>query len=506
MAEVVGPELLTNGGFGQSSGQGAGSVAGPGWTTAYIACGPNLFAAPCTALRWAFFTTNAGQVTGNNPNGLTLAALGGRSFAVNVGPNTAVPIIEWANIHLINGQKYRLQVTAGIINAAFSIAIRIAGGAQGSFPVTAPTVAGQWQTTVTDFTFAGPTGNYPVGLYSNSGAAGGNDHAFDDISLRTVTEIDGVPPCGCCPAGLERCWAPQNPLACNTAQQVAPSQIATPNAAAVVANPNGYTFAGPITRTHDGIIANDTGNWHINTSGAAQTATGVVVRWSYNADVNDVISFSIWHGAGGVLSDCDGVSAADLTVYDAAMNVLWTGPTTNGNSGIEWVTVLPLLQGVRHFELSNMQRICNGSLNMWIREVRLNTRWEADLTYVCPPLTMTAHIEAVNPTTAAGITVGATTLNQTNGPHTITWDLPPGVTGVITTNNPGNFSSLAIADGTVTTVSGNANNQFSIEWTADNLEEVAEAAHGMLCGNQVVWFDGDGNQIPVELLVDCPPA
>lgn len=504
MAEVIGPELLTNGDFSASAGQGAGSVAGPGWATAYAACGPSLFAAPCGAQNWAFFTTNAGQVTGNNPAATPLAALGGRSFAVNVGPNTNVPIIEWASIHLINGQKYRLQATAGIIFGPFAVAIRIAGGAQGNFPVTSPTVASQWQTTITDFTFTGPTGNYPVGLYSNSGVAGGNDHAFDNISLRTVTEINSEPPCGCCPTGLERCWAQQNPLSCNNPSQVTPPTFSTPSSAAVVENPNGYTFAGPIARTHDGLIQNDTGNWHINTSGSPQTAVGVVVRWSYNADLNDVVSFSIWHGAGGILSDCDGVVSATITVRDAALNVLFTGPITTANSGAQHITVFPaLLQGVRHFELSNISR-CSGSVNIWIREVRLNTRWESDLTYTCPPLTMTGHIEAVNPTTAAGITVGATTLNQTNGPHTITWDLPPGVTGVISTNNPGNFSDLAIADGTVTTITGNANNQFSIAWTVDDLSDIAEPAHGMLCGNQVIWFDGDGNQIPVELLVDCP--
>jgi hypothetical protein len=228
---VLGPELLTNGDFSASTGIGAASSVGPGWTTSYLPCGPNLFTAPCGASRYAFFTTNAGQVTGGVPSANTIPALGGRSMAVNVGPNTAIPIIEWANIPLVNGQTYRLAADAGIIGPPYSIAIRIAGGAQGSFTVNSPSGVGQWQSTVTDFVFAGPTGNYSVGLFSNSGAAGGNDLTFDNISLRSLT---GNPDCDCCPL----------PSICGTAPALVDPQFSRDlGSTGRVAVPGGFTFA-----------------------------------------------------------------------------------------------------------------------------------------------------------------------------------------------------------------------------------------------------------------------
>lgn len=154
------------------------------------------------ASTWAFFTTNAGQVT--NGDGAGIVALGPRSMAVNVGPNTAIPIIEWANIPLVNGQAYQLEAMAAIIYNPFSVAIKIDGGAQGIFPVDAPAFIRQWATTVTTFTFTGPTGNYSVGLYSDSGVAGGNDHTFDNFSLRSSTPNEL---CDCCSIDQPvRCW------------------------------------------------------------------------------------------------------------------------------------------------------------------------------------------------------------------------------------------------------------------------------------------------------------
>lgn len=200
---TFGPELLANGNFEASTGIGAASSVGPGWGSDYLPCGPNLFNAPCGGARYAFFTTNAGQVTGGT--GAAIPVIGTRSMAVNVSGNTNAAIVRWANIPLVNGQSYRLQVAAAIIGNPFSVAIRINGGVDGVIPVSAPSAVMQWQTTVTDFVYSGPTGNQLVGLYSNSGALGGNDHTFDDISLRTISP-DGAA-CDCCPLmGDVRCW------------------------------------------------------------------------------------------------------------------------------------------------------------------------------------------------------------------------------------------------------------------------------------------------------------
>lgn len=189
-------ELLTNGDFSLSTGQGAGSVAGPGWTTGYTACGPNLFNTPCGAQRWAFFTTNAGQVTGNYPGSTLIAALGGRSMAVNVAPNLAVPIIQWANVPLVTGQKYRFRCQAAKMNDPFSVALRIDGVIVQA--LADPVAADVWTTTDVVFTWTGSTGNHTVSINSNSGVAGGNDHAFDGFSLDTVEGI----PCEVCALDL----------------------------------------------------------------------------------------------------------------------------------------------------------------------------------------------------------------------------------------------------------------------------------------------------------------
>lgn len=185
---ITGPNLLVNGDFEQSSGLAASSVAGPGWVTSYTACGPNLFAAPCGASTWAFFNTNAGQVTGGNATANGIEALGARSMAVNVGPDINIPIIEWQNVFLENGKTYELKADAAVIIAPYSVAVKIGGAAApgGLFPLSTPPT-GNWGSTTAVFTYTGTTGYTSVGLYSNTGVAGGNDHTFDNFALHQVS-------------------------------------------------------------------------------------------------------------------------------------------------------------------------------------------------------------------------------------------------------------------------------------------------------------------------------
>lgn len=183
---AIGPNLLVNGDFERSTGQGLQSFAGPGWTTSYTACGPNLFVGPCGASTWAFFTTTAAQVMGSGAN--TVPAQGARSMAVNVGPNTTIPIIEWQAVYLENGHTYELSADAAVVNAPYSVAVKIGGSAApgGLFPLSTPPT-GNWGKTVAQFTYAGTTGFTQVGLYSNTGVAGGNDHVFDNIQLHEIS-------------------------------------------------------------------------------------------------------------------------------------------------------------------------------------------------------------------------------------------------------------------------------------------------------------------------------
>lgn len=183
---VTGPNLLQNGDFEQSSGVGATSQVGPGWTTQYAACGPSIFAAPCGAQTWAFFTTNAGQVTGGSPTANTIEALGSRSMAVNVGPSLTTAIIEWQNVYLENGKSYEMSADAAIIFGPYDVAMKIGGSGGTPFPLSVPPV-GNWGRTTTTFVYTGATGYTSVGLYSNNTTPGGNDHTFDNFELHSVT-------------------------------------------------------------------------------------------------------------------------------------------------------------------------------------------------------------------------------------------------------------------------------------------------------------------------------
>lgn len=184
--ENLGPELLTNGDFEQSTGIGATSSIGPGWQTDYVPCGPNIFAAPCGAATYAFFTTNAGQVTGGSVNGTRLGPFGTRGMAVNVSGNLTQDIIRWTNIPLVNGQKYRFKCMTGVIGFPFGVSVAVDGVAVA--PITTPTTAGIWTPTKAEFVWTGTTGNHNVSARSNNPTAGGNDHAFDSFSL---TSLDG---------------------------------------------------------------------------------------------------------------------------------------------------------------------------------------------------------------------------------------------------------------------------------------------------------------------------
>lgn len=174
------PNQLPNGDMESSTGVGATSSIGPGWNTDYAPCGPNLFAFPCSAGNYAFFTTNSGQVMG----GGNFPVLGTRSFGVNVSSTLTDRIIYWDNIFLENGRTYRLHGDAGCDNPPFAIDIRIDGN------VIAPLTPGGgcgsniWGSTDTDFVWTGATGLHTVSLNSGSTVFGGNDHVLDNITLQ----------------------------------------------------------------------------------------------------------------------------------------------------------------------------------------------------------------------------------------------------------------------------------------------------------------------------------
>lgn len=316
--------------------------------------------------------------------------------------------------------------------------------------------------------------------------------------------------CGCCPRpSLIRCWTPQTPLSCASPGTLTPRdpQAVTPTGATVTANPLAWTLPNPLTRTYDGTTAADLGNWVIG-CGFTTGDTQVAVRWSYTIPVDDVWSVSVWHGAGGDTSDGDGLSpgSTTLTVYGAANTVLFSGAATVAVNGSEQQTVFPsALDGVTGFEFSHMFK-GPGAPDLYIREVRVNTQWKADISYSCPPYTMSAVVESDALTSSPGLTLTATNLDQTNGPHTLTWTVPPGVTGHVTTDHPENFSTLVITNGSTMVVSGDQANQFSIQWDVTDPNLASNRAFGYLCDGVITWYDAAGNVVPGNRVQDCPAS
>lgn len=186
---IYSPNELSNGDMESSTGVGATSSIGPGWNTDYAPCGPNIFSAPCSAGKYAFFTTNSGQVAGFN-----YPALGARSFAVNVSSTLTDRIIYWDNIYLENGKTYRLHGSAGCMFGPFAIDVRVDGN------VIAPlnTVAcgtNIWADTDTTFVWTGTTGLHTVSLNSGSTVFAGNDHVLDNIRLQEQNAPDQSTEC-----------------------------------------------------------------------------------------------------------------------------------------------------------------------------------------------------------------------------------------------------------------------------------------------------------------------
>lgn len=174
-----GANLLSNGDLNQSLGVGATSAPTVGWTTGYTPVN-NIYAGG--AGTYGLFSTNAGALTAGDPVASAILAQGDRSLVVNVGPNTATPILSWANIYLENGKDYALEIDAAILNNPFALAVRVDGVQV--VALTAPVTTGKWERTSTVFTWSGSSGFHTVSINSNSALAAGNDHALDNVSLR----------------------------------------------------------------------------------------------------------------------------------------------------------------------------------------------------------------------------------------------------------------------------------------------------------------------------------
>lgn len=316
-------------------------------------------------------------------------------------------------------------------------------------------------------------------------------------------------PCRCCPTSLSRCWAPANPLTCPGSPTITADPALSPVPQTVlVANPAGLPInSPPLSRTADGDPAGGSYSG-FNTPAPVDAAQGVIIDYVLPAPLDRVMRARLWNNGGGILTDNDGLGPGTIVeLFDPLDNLLVSGPLNALNGGGPTDTVLAGAPygAVAKYRLRNLMKLNVGTVKPLWRDIRLVQAYHAVATWTCPPITITADILSTTDSLVGGITFPAPGLmTQTNGPHSFTFNSPDPFTATISAANPGDFSTLAITNGTVVTVSGNhANAPFSIEFTTD-LDDAARPAFGMRCDDQTVWYDEAGNVIAPELLRDCP--
>lgn len=308
-------------------------------------------------------------------------------------------------------------------------------------------------------------------------------------------------PCNCCSTNLTRCFQQQVPVICNDPPVlVAQSQQSPIPATTLVQGQAGVGIANPpLSSTADNNTAG------ASFSGFNGDAPNAIIDYTYGVIQDRVLAIRLWNNGGAVLTDADGLGPTTIVELFDNLGVSIFGPTNlvAGNGGAIFstnVAGLPGLNGVRRMRLTNVVGIPGGSNPgpLW-RNISLFEAYLATITWDCPPNQVVATVNGLN----AGLAIGAGTLTQTNGPHTLTFDSPTAFTGTIVTNNPGNFSTLAVTNGTVVTLTGNAVNQFVVNYTFPVDISAAEPAFGMLCDGVVKWYNAAGVEVNASLLVDC---
>lgn len=306
-------------------------------------------------------------------------------------------------------------------------------------------------------------------------------------------------PCDCCPTTITRCRR-VDPT-CNSAPAIVPGLVTSPvpNQALVIANPNNYGIVN-IAATADG---NNSGGSYGGINSGLGNATGVVVEYRWDIPVNKAIQIRLWNNGGGSVNDEDGIGTAVATLLDADGNILWQGALVAGNGGAIFTTNLNgtanEINGVRVLRLSNITNLgTQAAPNILWRDINFRLRYSAIITWACPLGTIRGYVEGLD----AGLTLGAGTPVQTNGPHTITFKSQVAFNGTIVTNRPANFSSLAITNESVITVSGNQTNNFVVNFTFPE-NAVLSPVFGTLCDGVMTWYDTGGNVVPAAQIKDC---
>lgn len=184
-AYEFGPNLLTESEFEAGAGTGVGSAEGPDWTTDYDPADDILLAVDT----WAFFDTDAGQVTDGDLVAAGIPALDDKSLAFNIGTSLADKILSWANVAFVANTRYVLVADIAAIDLSGTDPV-IALYIDGDLVVEIPAVAndGDWHSVKAEFDWSGATDDLVVSINGTNPGAG-NVIAIDRIGLFAATPI-----------------------------------------------------------------------------------------------------------------------------------------------------------------------------------------------------------------------------------------------------------------------------------------------------------------------------
>lgn len=337
------------------------------------------------------------------------------------------------------------------------------------------------------------------------------DAGADTVNVRNLTLAGAnYVPVGTvekCPEPQPVCYViPATPISCGNPSGVVqgPGNNEPFTSHTVVSNTNAYGL-NSINAWYDGNI----GNWGtITTGNFNQAMSGLTIDFNTTVPRDRVREIRIWNNFGGNTSDNDGLGAATVTLFNS-LNVAVFGPAplTVANGPGPNVTTLPgPVDDVVRMRIVPTSKLVNGVWNtVGVREIQLVSNYEATITWDCGGDPVTAIVTGPN----AGVTMVGNQITQTNGPHTLTFDGPPGFTGQIVTNNPAAFSQLNIADGTQVILSGNAQIGLDLQFNDSTTGELFVGTVCATCGDDgtpVIRDSNTGDIVPAARVVPCIDA
>lgn len=195
-----------------------------------------------------------------------------------------------------------------------------------------------------------------------------------------------------------------------------------------------------------------------------------------------MLGIGFWDHYGSIHTDGDGIDYDSIEVYDGATLLHTQVGLNTANNGAFHETLFPApVANADNIRMWAGNKPAGGSIHANTREIAPVWDWQGRIDWPCSA-NIFAIVRPVDPTlgplrqissgdrltmTRGGIVIAGAggTLAQNFGPHTMTFEVPPGVVGTITTNRPQDFSSLTVTQAdNVITLSGNTTRTFDISW------------------------------------------